>query len=183
MAAASWLSYSYLAHFSRPKADRPLYRLVKRHQIGRIVEVGIRDIERTTSLIGVAQRFARDKKVAFTGLDWFDARPSHDSPLSLKRAHAALHATGAQIRLVPGAPARSLTAVANAHPNTELLLIAHSIAEDDLAAAWFYVPRMLRADSLVFREQLDAEGQPAWTRLSIAELATRAERAAIRRVA
>jgi hypothetical protein len=183
VAAASWFTYTCFAYFSRPKTDRQLYRLVKRHEIVRIVEVGIRDIERTVSLIEVAQRFAKDKKVAFTGLDWFDARPRQQSPLTLKQAHAALATTGAQIRLVPGAPAQSLAAVANAHPNTELLLVADSVADDDLAAAWFYVPRMLRADSLVFREQRDAEGQAAWTRLSIAELATRAERAAIRRVA
>jgi hypothetical protein len=140
-------------------------------------------VERTKSLIEVAQRFGKDSTAAYAGIDWFDARPAHEPRLSVKQAHAALHATGAQVRLIPGDPASSLGRVANAHPNTQLLLIANSVSDDDLVNAWFYVPRMLRADSLVLRESRDAAGQPEWTRLSMADLATRAERAAVRRVA
>jgi hypothetical protein len=172
-----------LAYFSRPKADREIYRLLKRQQITRIVEVGIRDLERTCTIIEVAQRFAADKQVAYTAMDWFDARPSDASPLTLKQAHTALKETGAQVRLVPGAPAKSISTVANAHLNTELLLVAESITDDDMSFAWFYVPRMLRANSLVFREKRDADGQMQLKRLSIAELATRAEQAALRRAA
>jgi hypothetical protein len=183
VAAVSWLKYASLAYLSRPKSDRAIFRLLKRHQITRMVEVGIRDVERTCAFIEVAERFAGDKKVSYTGLDWFDARPADQPALTLKHAHAALKATGAQVRLVPGAPARSISSVANAHLNTELLLVARSVSDDEMSFAWFYVPRMLRASSLVFREQLDAEGQPVLKQLSIAELATRAERAALRRVA
>ena len=74
MAAASWLKYAYLAHFSKPRTERQLYRLVKVHKICRIVEVGIYSLERTTAMIAVAQRFAGTEQVTYTGLDWFDAR-------------------------------------------------------------------------------------------------------------
>jgi hypothetical protein len=183
VAAASWFAYTYRAYLSHPKSDRQLYRLVKRHRAARIVEVGIRGIERTVSLVEVAQRFAPDKKVAYTGLDWFDARPADRSPLTLKQAHAVLAATGAQVRLAPGEPARSLANVANAHANTQLLLIAHTVTDEELENAWFYVPRMLRAESLVLRERLTVDGGAEYRTISVTELADRVERAARRRAA
>ncbi len=103
MAAVGWLKFASLAYFSRPQADREVYRSLKRQAIARIVEVGIRDVARTCAMIEVAQRYAAEGKVAYTGLDWFDARPAGQAPLTLKLAHATLKATAAQVRLVPGA--------------------------------------------------------------------------------
>ena len=183
MAAASLFKYFHAAFLSQPKADRQLYRLVKKNAIARIVEVGIRSVGQTTSLIQVAQRFAPDGKVAYTGLDWFDARPQEQLPLTLKKAHAALQTTGAQVRLVPGPPANSLASIANAHQNTQLLLIAETVSDQDLESAWFYVPRMLRATSLVFRERMSPNGQPTYIQISVSDLADRVERAARRRAA
>ena len=60
--------------FLAPRGNRQLYRLVKRHTICRIVEIGISNLARAESLIQVAQRFAGDKKVWYTGLDMFEAR-------------------------------------------------------------------------------------------------------------
>src|SRR5262245_33041257 len=101
---------------------------------------------RTTRLIEVAQRYAIDQKVFYTGLDWFDARSKELAPLSLKQAHCALQATGAQVRLVPGPPGHSLATVANAHQNTDLIILSPAVSDDDLKRAWFYVPRMLRGE-------------------------------------
>lgn len=183
MAAVSWIKYCYRAYFSQPKEDRELYRLVKARRVSRIVEVGITNVARTTRLIEVAQRFAGEQKVSYAGLDWFDARTSDLPPLSLKQAHRTLQTTGAQIRLVPGSPGHSLAAVANAHQNTDLLLISQAVPDDDLERAWFYVPRMLRDQSAVLREQHEADGRSAFVKLSASELAERAGRFAPRRVA
>lgn len=183
MAAASWIKYCYRAYFSQPKEDRELYRLVKSQRVSRIVEVGISNIARTTRLIEVAQRYAADHKVSYAGLDWFDTRPAELPPLSLKQAHRILHATGGQVRLVPGPPGHSLAAVANSHQNTDVLLISQAVADGELERAWFYVPRMLRDQSVVLREVRHAEGQATFARLSASELAERAGRFAPRRVA
>ena len=149
MAAANWFRYARLAHFSRPKANRQLYRLVKRDQICRIVEIGISDLSRAVAMIEVAQRFAGDKKVWYTGIDLFEARESNAAPLPMKETYRILRATEANVRLVPGAPASSLAAAANAHQNTDLILIGPDVAEADLRGAWFYVPRMLNETSIV----------------------------------
>jgi hypothetical protein len=181
--AASWFRYTYLAHFAQPKTDRQLYRRIKAQRVTRIVEIGISNVVRATRMIEVAQRFAGNEKVNFTGLDWFDARSTQLPPLSLKQAHRALQATGGQIRLVPGPPGASLAAVANAHQRTGLLIFSQAVSDDDLSRAWFYVPRMLCDNSLVLREQAGSDGQLTFVRLSASEIAERAGRAAPRRVA
>jgi hypothetical protein len=151
--------------------------------VRRIVEVGVSDVVFTSSLIEVAQRFAGDQKVLYSGLDWFDARPKHAPPLTLKDAHRTLCATAASVRLVPGAAAASLAAVANAHQNTDLILISSAVSADELHAAWFYVPRMLHNQSVILREQISPSGEKSFEWLSLSQIAEWAGRASGRRAA
>jgi hypothetical protein len=183
VARLSWLKYTQLAHLSKPRSVRQLYRLVKRHKICRIVEVGVSDLERSLSLIRVAERYAVDGRVAYTGIDWFDARSADQTPLTLKQAHSRLQTTSGQVRLVPGEPGRSLRAIANAHQHTGLLLISAAVADSELAAAWYFVPRMLDAASIVLRERLDAAGEPEFERFSTTEIGKLAHQATARRAA
>jgi len=182
VAAASWLKYAYLAHFSKPRTQRQLYRLVKVHKIFRIVEVGIYSVERTAAMIAVAQRYAGTEQVAYTGLDWFDARGEDLPKLTLKQAHRELQPTGATVRLVPGEPARSVTSIANAHQHTGLLLLSSPVTESSLAPAWFYFPRMVDSDSVVLRERIDAANRPTFELLKqsllVKQAATLGERKA-----
>ena len=183
MAAIGWLKYVYLSRASQPKSERPLYRLVKRDKVCRIVEVGIGSLERSTRLVQVAQRYARGEEVAYTGLDWFDTRPKQRPPLTLKDTHCRLQKMDAKVRLVPGPPARSLATVANAHRGTGLLLISEAVADHDLEAAWFYVPRMLTPRSLVLREKIDPQGVGSFTQLSLDQIAQWVVRTGTRRAA
>ena len=171
MAAANWFSYVRLAHFSRPKTNRQHYRLVKRDQICRIVEVGISDLSRAVAMIEVAQRFAGDKKVWYTGIDLFEARQPGSTSLPMKETYRILRATEANVRLVPGAPASSLAAAANAHQNTDLILIGPDVIEADLIGAWFYVPRMLNESSTVLSERRGADGQSVFTSITRTQIA------------
>jgi hypothetical protein len=172
-----------LAHVSRPKSVRQLYRLVKRQRVCRIVEIGISDITRSIALVEVAHRYAGEQKVAYTAIDWFDARTEPLEPLSLKEAYRLLRPTEANVRLVPGDPGRSLVAAANAHQNTDLILISPAIADGDLASAWFYVPRMLHERTVLLREERDAEGQPAFKPISHAQVSAWGGKDTRRRVA
>jgi hypothetical protein len=171
VAAANWLRYARLAYFSRPKGNRQLYRLVKRDQICRIVEIGISDLSRAVSMIQIAQRYAGDKKVCYTGLDSFDARPSDMPSMPLKETYRVLRATDANVRLLPGTPAASIAAAANAHQNTDLILIGPGVTESDLNGAWFYVPRMLNEKSTVLNEHRAVDGEPSFTALTRSQIA------------
>jgi hypothetical protein len=175
VAAANWFRYTYLARFARPKGNRQLYRLVKRQRVCRVVEIGITDLSRAVSLIQVAQRFAAEK-VWYTGFDLFEARPAGREALALKETYRILRATDANVRLVPGMPNMSLASAANAHQNTDIILLGPDVSETDLKGAWFYVPRMLHENSIVLRERHNADGQVSFqaiTRTQIAELASR----------
>lgn len=122
-------------------------------------------------MIEVAQRFAGDRKVWYTGIDLFEARQPDCNPLPMKETYRTLRATEANVRLVPGAPASSLAAAANAHQNTDLILIGPDVTEADLSGAWFYVPRMLNKTSAVLSEHRTADGQPAFTPLTRTQIA------------
>jgi len=183
VAAASWLKYTYLAHFSKPRTVRQLYRLVKVHRITRIVEIGIYSLERTLAMLAVAQRYAGSEQVSYTGLDWFDARADDLPQLTLKQAHCELQATRTVVRLVPGEPARSVASIANAHQHTGLLLLSSPVPESLLAPAWFYFPRMVDSKSIVLRERIDSADRPTFEMLSQSLLAKQAVSLGERRLA
>jgi hypothetical protein len=100
--------------------------------------------------------------------------------LTLKNAYRLLRPTGANIRLVPGEPARSIAAVANSHQNTDLVLISSDVADDSLLASWFFVPRMLHPRSVILRERRGAAPEPSFEWLTHSQVAEWAGRSARR---
>jgi hypothetical protein len=157
--------------------------LVKQHGICRIIDVGISDLTRSVNLIEIAQRYAGGKPVQYTALDWFEARPPLAARLSLKEAYRVLRPTEVTLRLVPGSPAESLAAVSNAHQNTDLILISTTVSDDDLQAAWFFVPRMLHHQTIVLRERQSSTVEPSFEWFTHSQLAEWAGRSGGRRAA
>ena len=169
MSPASRLKYLYLAYFSAPKADRALYRALRRRRIRKIVEMGVGSGLRSTRLIQVAQRYAAGGPVHFTGIDLFEDRPPNQPGLSLKTAFRMFRKTGVRARLIPGKPYDALHQFANCLPDTDLLLISADQDAASLALAWFYVPRMLYADSLVLQEVVSGD-KTTWQTISRLEI-------------
>lgn len=160
MAVFSRIRYLYLAYFSKPVCDRALYRTVVRKKVQRILEIGIGSSDRTLRLIALAQRGAGGEAIRYTAVDMFEARPKDQKPgLSLKDAHRVFKATEAQVQLIPGDPAGALARSANALANMDLVIISADMDDAALEPAWFYLPRMLHANSAVYRHRLLA-GQP-----------------------
>ena len=90
----------YLRYFSQPKADRALYKLLKKQPMRKILELGIGTGERT---LRVLEHCPASDETSYTGIDMFEARQNGDGAgLSLKAAHKMLSASGAKVRLVPG---------------------------------------------------------------------------------
>jgi hypothetical protein len=65
---------------------------------------------------------------------------------------------------------------------TDLLVISSQVDAQSLAAAWFYVPRMLHSGSLVMLEEAADDG-PIWRTLSQLEIAQLARPTARRQAA
>lgn len=171
----------HLAYLARPAADRTLYRLLDRRPVRHIAEIGLRDGTRAERLLQMAARHTPVDELQYTGVDPFELRPEATG-LSLKEAYRRLRATGARVRLAPGDPAAALEQAANSIQNVDLLVIAWDSGLVEPGPAWFYVPRMLHARSLVVVEDRVAAGYKL-RRLPPAEIATRAERPHLRRAA
>lgn len=178
MSVGSLVRSAYLSYFSQPAADRPLWKAIKGRPIRSIVELGVGLGGRTERVLEVAAWRRDCLPLSYCGIDLFDARPSDQPPLTLKQAFHGLRATGATIRLVPGEPAAALSRTANALTGTDLLLIAVRPSAESLGEAWWFVPRMIHPQTLVFLQDVShGAGREAWKQLSPQEVENLAARA------
>ena len=157
MRLATTLRYLYLSYFSKPASQRSLYRLVRQRRPRKVLEIGIGSIDRTLRMIDFAQRLVEGDPIRYAAIDLFEARDASAPKLSLKDCHRLLKTTQAQSQLIPGDPAGALARVANSLPDVDLVLISSAHDDASLAGAWFYLPRMLNAGSMVLREVFGAE--------------------------
>jgi len=178
LSVGSLLRSTYLLYFSKPAAERALYRAARSKAIGSIVELGIDLGGRTPRLLEIASWRSKLLPLRYTGIDLFEARTNGQPGLTLKQAFAALKQPHVSVQLVPGDPAGALRRVANSLTNTDLLVIAADQDRASLAAAWSWVPRMLTATSLVFLQEPDGKpGLLRWRSLTTAEIRRFAEEA------
>ena len=158
----------YLSYLSSPKSDRGIYRAIRRGNVRRILEVGIGDGRRAMRLIELAAASNPDQPIHYVGVDPFEARSTRFQPLSghfrqdagapskdcggmpLRDAYRRLRTTGAQVCLFPGDPLAVFRQRANSLGPLDLIIISAGWEKTMLAQAWFYVPRMLGPESLVF---------------------------------
>jgi len=156
MKPMSSLNSLYLSTFAAPACDRVLYRTIRRLRISSMLEIGVGDATRATKLIRMAQKYGSGQ-VRYTGVDAFEGNPS--CRITLKDCHQKLNALGARIRLVPGDLASSILQIAISHVRTDMLIISSEYHTSELEQAWYYVPRMLHAASVVFlQDAKDKEG-------------------------
>ena len=158
MSAANALQALWLAWFSKPVADRLLYRLVRQGRPRKIMMLGLGDLTRALKLLSLAERYHSAEQIQFAGIDPFDSRPADVPRLALKDAHRLLRPSGVKVNLVPGKLFEALARSANALREMELVVISSELDDAALAPAWFYMPRMLAAQAIVLREEQRAEG-------------------------
>lgn len=161
MSIISQLRLLYLCYFSKPVAERPIYRAIRRHRVQKIVELGVADGRRALRMIEVAGFAASRSDVHYVGMDLFEDRPHSAGPgMSLKATHQLLRKTGARVQLMPGIPSDGLMRLANALGKVDLLIVPTELDSASSAHVWFFVPRMLHKQSLVFVEGKSPDGQP-----------------------
>ena len=179
------LKYLYFAYFSKPAGDRTIYRTMGRLRAKKILEIGVGSAQRAQRMIRVAALLSPIEHVRYTGVDLFEARTPDSPPgITLKQAHCLLKASGARIQVVPGDPFSALARTANSLPELDLVLIAADQDGESLERAWFYMPRMLAAHTVVLRETIDPEtGQSIWTRIERGQIELKAAPVRQRRAA
>ena len=185
MSMVQRLKSLYWIYFSKPRNSRVLYRTVRNLRAKRIVEFGITDPERSLKLIEMAVGGCPpEQQVCYTAMDLFDAR-SHEQPsLTIKQAHRYFGASNAKVQLVPGPLAEGLARTANNLLGTDLVIFAADAVPVDNSKLWFYLPRLLHAQTCLFQaQQEDAEQECAFNEMNHAEVKQRAAASAPKRVA
>jgi len=161
----------WLGYFSKPAADRTLYKAFRTRSIRSIVEIGVGLPLRTPRLLQLASGKTPSEPIRYCGIDLFEARLTGQPALSLKQAFAALQSPSVRVQLVPGDPHSALKRVSNSLTGTDLLLIAANQDHDSMARAWTWMPRMLTATSLIFVEEPGTPtAAPVWKPLSLTEI-------------
>jgi hypothetical protein len=182
VAGLSRLRLFYLLHLSKPASDRLVYREIRRVKARKVVELGLGTGQRAVQIIDVLKEFHELRDIHYTGVDLFEARTAADGPgISLREAHRLLKATGARIQLVPGTVGEALSRIANSVSQVDVLVISGHIAVEQLSLAWFFLPRMIRAQTQVFQEALSTGGSTNMRLLEaqeVAQLMAKAERRA-----
>jgi len=147
----SYFKFARLTMLSRPAKNRVIYRAMIRQRPASIVEIGMGDGQRALRMIELARDLHPSSRVRYAGIDAFEARPN--PTLRLKQAHQRFAATGARVLLAPGDPHAALARIANSLANTDLVVVSADVDAAALEQAWFFVPRMLNARSLVLIEE------------------------------
>jgi hypothetical protein len=167
------LRYFHLAYLSKPKANRAIFRAIRRSQPKTIVEVGIGLAQRSLKAVTLATKQHPGERIAYTAVDLFETSPAGRPALGLKKAHQLLSATGAKIQLVPGDPFSALARMANSLMGTDLLIVSAYQLGESLDRAWFYVPRMLHDNSVVLLEEPATDGTTSFRQLAKSEIVTK----------
>jgi len=171
VAGLSRLRLFYLLHLSKPASDHLVYREIRRLKVRKVVELGLGTGQRAVHIIEVLKEFHEVRDIHYTGVDLFEARTAAEDPgISLREAHCLLKATGARIQLVPGTVGEALSRIANGVSQVEVLVISGRIPPEQLALAWFFLPRMLHAQAQVFQETLSVGGGTAMRLLEAQEV-------------
>ena len=171
--AASRLHYLYLAYFSKPHADRKLYRAVHRHRWHRFLEIGVGQGHRALRMLDVAMRHHPCQNLRYYGIDLFEARPAETPGLTLKETYRLFKSKGIIAQLLPGDPHSALARSANSLRDIDAVVITANQNAESLERAWFYLPRVLHANSIVFLEQTNPTGEILLLALSRGEVEAR----------
>lgn len=162
----------YLRHFFGNKTDRPIYQEIYNARVRKIVELELDDCQRAIRMIEIAKTASPNTTIHYVALDRFEDRDERyaEVVLTLKGAYRLFKTTGALVQLLPGNPPEVLPKAANFLGKTDLLLLPEEPASEAWGRMWFFVPRLLHPQTLVFVKRKTPDGKTIFTRKTHAEI-------------
>ena len=182
MAKFGWFRKLWLTQFSQPATERTIYQQLLRSKPKRVMELGLGTLGRTERLLALAGALQTDGPLHYVGLDRFEGRlPTDPAGTSLKQAHQRLHKL-ASVQLVPGNIDASLSRLCNHLGTFDLLLISASNDERHLERSWFFIQRIVSAQTTILVELPASGSQPgAWKSIDKARVNELASRTLLKR--
>ena len=153
MRQAGWLRSAYLTRLSHPAQDRRIYQTLFQRRVRALLEIGMGTGLRTGRMLEAALHERTPAELRYIGVDLFEAREKPQVGLTVKQAHQLLSGWGVSTRLIPGDAYTALSRTANSLGPVDLVVISAGQNPDSLGKAWFYLPRLLHAESQVFLEE------------------------------
>ena len=180
MARLGFLESLWLTRFSRPAAERAIYRTVLRSPPQRILEIGLGTLLRTRRLLRAVGSRIDQASVHYVGFDRFEGRLPTDPPgVTLKEAHRTLHPL-ARVQLVPGNVDTAIARVCNHLAPFDLVLVSSDTDERQLERCWFFLQRLTTAASRILVAGRSAP-RAAWSMMSKQQLDDLASRTVMKR--
>ncbi len=173
MAVGSFLKFTGLGFLAKDNTDRQLHKIIKKQKTLRMVEFGIESLDKTLELLNLAAKNSPESTIEYTGIDPFEQRPADAEPLALIDAHRALAKCDVKFRLSPGSVSSGVMSLANSLADTDLMLIASTVGDDELSSTWFYFPRMCHPGTEVLRRKASYDPKTdseAWEAISLEEI-------------
>ena len=182
----SLIQYGFLRFFSKPAAERAIYRAIARQRARRFVEIGVGRAVRAKRMLAVASRFHDREQLSYAGIDLFEDRPADNPGLPLKLAHQLLRPMAGKLQLVPGDAYSALCRSANTLVQSDIIVVTGNTDDEQMRPAWFFFPRMLHDKTCVFVAAESGEKEESHvetvTQEEISELSL-ASRSAVRHAA
>ncbi|MCR9293031.1 MAG: hypothetical protein NXI32_09960 [bacterium] len=123
MSRLSWLERLYWSNFGKPSEDRALFKILIKHEIGSVLEIGIGCGDRMRRIAKLAQLPADATTLRYVGTDEFEAARDDQAHLSLKQAHQLAGRLDIKASLIPGDALAAVPRVAHKIGASDLIIV------------------------------------------------------------
>lgn len=141
---------------TRPQGEYILYDQAANLFPRRILELGIDDGERISTLLQFGTLVVPPSELLYVGLDWFEDRNPQQRPgLTYSKATKLLAKLGVKAKLQPGDPLTSFLPIANSltAKKVDWVMISSEIRPKVMRQLWPMFPRILKPDTRFFLEK------------------------------
>ena len=141
---------------TRPQGEYVLYDQAANLFPHRILELGIDDGERISTLLQFGTLVVDPAELLYVGLDWFEDRTEQQRPgLTLSQAAKLFAKLGVKAKLQPGDPLTSFLPIANSltAKKVDWVMISSEIRPKVMRQLWPLFPRILKPETRFFLEK------------------------------
>jgi hypothetical protein len=167
MNVREFIRYLFLAHRTKPRRYRSLFRTIRRNACRNIVEIGVYDGRHALQMIQTALISYSKDDVRYCGFDLFEdldedllRQESSKQPLSCGAVRSKLESTGANIRLFKGNTKTSLPRHIDDIGEADFIFVDGGHSEETIESDWSNVKKLMGKDTIVIFDDYYVDRSP-----------------------